>query len=115
MSISKKKSKKKGKPKSYRRINNELSYEDTRLQAARMLDEAGFRAIKNGDVNEMLAVALAWHEFSGAAFDAEEQGLEEDDEYHGVQEQFKVIGLGSHEERSRKEQEYHAGREEAKR
>lgn len=109
--IPKKKSKKKSR-KRYQSIGD-VSYENTREQAARMLDEAGFAAIANGDVNEMLAVALAWHEFSGVAFE-DEQADDEEEEYHDVHPPFKVLGLSSHEERIRKEDEYHAGREQAR-
>lgn len=94
------------KEKHYTPITNEVSLNIAIVQAATMLDEAGVRAVSNGNVQEMLAVASGWMEFGvnmlGNPDGEDEEGEGEEEE---ILSETSVLGFRNPESREVMENE----------
>ena len=84
----------------YTPITDSVSLNISIIQAATMLDEAGMKAISNGNVDQMIAVAAGWMEFGSNMLanpeDEESDGHEEEEE---VLSDTSVMGFRSDESR----------------
>lgn len=84
--------------KHYTPIENNISLDVSIVQAATMLDEAGMKAISEGNIEGMLAVAAGWMEFGKNML-----GSESEEEEHGEEEELlsetSVLGFQSPENR----------------
>lgn len=82
------------------------------VQTATMLDEAATRAIQDGNVEAMLAVAAGWLEFGSRMLGPTTEEDEEEDE-HELETDTKIMGFASSESREVMESEKQENRRKA--